>query len=244
MNRLGRGVFAAFTLVALLIIPFIAKAQGLATLNGTVTDATGASVAGASVKLTNTQTNATRTTQSANDGGNRLVYVPPGPNYSLAVTKDGFQTFSLTGLYLPVGTETSKDVQLTLGAVTQTVEVVAAGGSVSLNTTDDTIGNNLDMHAIQNLPNEFRDDPGNLLRLQLGVTSAQTTAGNAINSNVDPNHTRDGSVAGARADQNNIVVDGIEASDFAVGTAFATVGAIPLDAIQEFSTQVAQPTAA
>ena len=242
--RLGRSVGVLLVVLAFLTVPFVAHAQGLASLNGTVTDASGGIVPGAAVKLTNTRTNATFTAQTASDGGYKFVDVPPGPDYSLTVTKDGFQTLTLNGLYLPVATQTTKDLQLTLGSVSQTVEVVASTGSVSLNTTDDTIGNNLDMHAIQNLPNEFRDDPGNLLRLQLGVTSAQTTAGNAINSNVDPNHTRDGSVAGARADQNNIVVDGIEASDFAVGTAFATVGAIPLDAIQEFSTQVAQPTAA
>ena len=244
MNRLGRSVRVVVALVALLTITFTAKAQGLASLNGTVTDASGATVPGASIKLTNTRTNASFTTQAVSDGGYRFVDVPPGPDYSLSVTKDGFQTFSLKGLYLPVATQTTKDVQLVLGSVSQTVEVVAPGGSVSLNTTDATIGNNLDMHAIENLPNEFRDDPGNLLRLQLGVTSAQTTAGNAINSNVDPNHTRDGSVAGARADQNNIVVDGIDATDFAIGQAFSIEAAIPVDAIQEFSTQVAQPTAA
>ena len=47
-------------------------------------------------------------------------------------------------------------------------------------------GTNLDMHAVANLPDEFRDDPSALLRLQVGVTSAQTTAGNAITSNIDP----------------------------------------------------------
>ena len=241
--RLGRSVGALLVLLAFLTTPYIAKAQGLASLNGTVTDASGGTVAGAAIKLTNTRTNATYTAQTASDGGYKFVDVTPGPDYTLTVTKDGFQTSSLTGLYLPVASETTKDIQLTLGAVSQTVEVVATG-SVTLNTTDATIGNNMDMHAVQNLPDEFRDDPGALLRLQLGVTSAQTTAGNAITSNVDPNHTRDGSVAGARADQNNITVDGIDATDAALGTAFNTQAAIPVDAIQEFSTQVAQPTAA
>ena len=243
MIRLGRSVFAVVVLLAILTIPLVANAQGLASLNGTVTDASGAVVPGASVKLTNTHTNATFTAQAANDGGYRFVDVPPGPDYSLTVTKDGFQTFVLSGIYLPVATATTKDAQLTLGAVTQTIEVVAPGGSVSLNTTDATIGNNMDLHAIANLPNEFRDNPANLLRLQVGVTDARTTSGNAVSSNVDPNHTRDGSVAGARADQNNILVDGIDATNFAIGSSFDMQASVPVEAIQEFSTQVAQPTA-
>ncbi len=242
--KLGRSVRAVLVLLVFLTTPFIAKAQGLASLNGTVTDSTGGTVAGATIKLTDTRTNATFTTQASIDGGYRFVDLPPGPAYSLSVSKDGFQTFVLTGLYLPVATATTKDVQLTVGAVSQTIEVTAPGGSVTLNTNDATIGNNMDMHAVQNLPDEFRDDPSALLRLQLGVTSAQTTSGNAITSNIDPNHTRDGSVAGARADQNNITVDGIDATDFAIGQPFNTQAAIPVDAIQEFSTQVAQPTAA
>ncbi len=116
---------------------------------------------------------------------------------------------------------------------------------MSLNTTDATIGNNLDMHAVENLPNEFRGDPANLLRIQAGVVSAQTNQGQAILANVDPNHTRDGAVAGASADQNNISVDGIDATDVAAGGAFSvTQAAIPVDAIQEFNTQIAQPSAA
>jgi hypothetical protein len=245
VNRIHRPfVLGAFLMVALLtLVPSATRAQGLASLNGTVTDTSGATVPGANVKLENTRTGAVLTTQTASDGGYRFVDVPPGPAYAITVTKDGFQTYVLNGIYLPVATATTKDAQLTLGQVSQTVEVTAETGSVSLNTTDATIGSNLDMHAVENLPDEFRDTPGNLLRLAVGVTSAQTTAGNAITSNIDPNHTRDGAVAGARADQNNITVDGIEATDFALGQAFNVEASIPVDAIQEFSTQVAEPSA-
>ena len=229
---------------ALLLLPGSSGAQGLASLNGTVTDATGTIVPDATVKLQSTRTGVTLSTQTASDGGYRFVDVPPGPGYALTVTKDGFQTLVLNGIYLPTSTATTKDAQLAVGQVTQTVEVTAETGAVTLNTTDATIGNAIDMNAVANLPNEFRDTPGNLLRLAVGVASAQTTAGNAITSNIDVNHTRDGAVAGARADQNNITVDGIEATDFALGQAFNVEAAIPVDAIQEFTTQVAQPSAA
>ena len=236
-------IFVVLALAILCAFPIITKAQGAASLTGTVTDASGAGVPGASVKLTSTREGTTYFAKTASDGGYRIVDVPPGPDYALTITKDSFQTFVLNGLYLPVATATTKDVQLTLGTLSQTIEVTAQG-SVTLNTTDATIGNNVDMHAVANLPDEFRDNPGALLRLEAGVVSAQPNKGSAITSNMDPNHTRDGSVAGARADQNNIIVDGIDATDFAVGGPFTIQAAIPVDAIQEFSTQVAQPSAA
>src|SRR5262249_7868446 len=95
-----------------------------------------------------------------------------------------------------------------------------------------------DLRAVSSLPNEFRDDPANLLRLQPGVVSAQGGL------NADPSGSRDGSVAGARADQNNITVDGIDATDYAFGFSFQTQAAIPVDAVQEFSTQVGDFTPA
>lgn len=235
--------FLVVILAAFCVFSNLACAQSLASVTGTVTDSSGAAVAGAAVTLTNTQTGASYSAKTVGDGSYRIVDVAPGPGYALSVKKDGFETFDVASLYLPVATATTQDAKLQVGSVAQTINVTASG-SVTLDTTDTTIGNNLDMHAVESLPNEFRDDPGNLLRLQVGTVSAQANSGNAITSNLDPNHTRDGSVAGARADQNNISVDGIDATDFAVGGAFLTQAAIPVDAVQEFSTQVAQPSAA
>ena len=230
-------------LAALLVLPMIAMAQSVASVTGVVTDTSGAAVPGASIKLVDTRTGTAYYAKTAGDGSYRIVDVPPGPGYSLTVKKDGFETFVVSSLYLPVATPTTQDVKLGVGTLSQTVEVTAEG-SVTLNTTDTTIGNALDLHAVSSLPNEYRDDPANLLRLQVGVVSAQSSRADAAAANIDPNGTRDGSVAGANTDQNNIIVDGIDASDFAFGEAFATQAAIPVDAIQEFNTQVANPSAA
>ncbi len=219
-----------------------AQSTATASVTGTVTDTSGAAISGASVELTSTREGNIYPGKTADDGTYRIVDVPPGPGYTLTVKKDGFQTFLVNNLYLPVSKITTEDVKMALGSVEQTIEVTAEG-SITLDTVDATIGNNLDMHAVENLPDEFRDDPSALLRLEAGVVSAQVNPGQAQAANLDPNHTRDGSVAGARADQNNITVDGIDATDFAVGEAFATQAAIPVDAIQEFNTQIAQPSA-
>jgi hypothetical protein len=109
---------------------------------------------------------------------------------------------------------------------------------VSLDTTDSTIGNNFDLRAVSSLPNQFRGDVANLLRLQPGVVSADSQ-----NNLDDQGGSRNGAVTGARADQDNITIDGIDASDFGIGQAFHSVAQIPVDAIQEFRTEVANPLA-
>ena len=225
--------FFVAILLALLVIPAIAKAQNVASVTGSVTDASGAAVPGASVKLTDTRTGDSHFAKTAGDGTYRIVDVAPGPGYTLTIKKDGFQTFIVNGLYLPVATTSTQDVRLELGTLSQTVEVTAQG-SVTLNTTDATIGNNFDMRQITDLPIQFRDNPALLLQLQPGVTPTSDVPD-------DPLGIRGGAVTGARTDQNNIVVDGIDAQDFAIGEAFAQVAVIPIDSILEFRTEVANP---
>ena len=212
-----------------------ARAQDVASLTGVVTDVSGGSVAGAKIKLVDTRTAAAFTTETGADGHYVIAKVPPGPGYTLTATKDGFQTVTVSALYLPIATTTTRNIQLEVGLVTQTVEVKSEG-SVTLNTTDSTIGNNFDIRAISSLPNEFRGNAANLLRLQPAVVSADTS-----NNTDDNGLSRNGAVAGARADQNNIIVDGIDASDFSFGQSFHQVAATPVDAIQEFRTEVASP---
>jgi Carboxypeptidase regulatory-like domain len=231
------GTLAALLATTLTMGVLSARAQDVASLTGIVTDKDGGTVSDAVVKLVDTNTGANYATKTGDDGTYRFLQLSPGPGYTLTINKDGFQTVNISNLYLPIATTTTRNVELAVGAVKETIEVKAEG-SVSLNTTDSAIGNNFDLRAVADLPSEFRDDPAALLRLQPGVVSAQGGV------NADPSGSRDGSVAGARADQNNITVDGIDATDFAIGQAFATQAAVPLDSVQEFSTQVGNPTAA
>ena len=223
-------VFAVFCCAAI-------HAQDVAGITGVVTDASGGTVSGVAIKLVNTRTGASFTAESGGDGSYKVPTVPPGPGYELTATKTGFRAVTIANLYLPVATTTTQNVSLQLGSASETVTVTAEG-SVSLNTTDSTIGNNFDIRAVSELPNEFRGSAANLLRLQPAVVSADTS-----NGSDDAGASRNGSVSGARADQNNITVDGIDASNFTIGQAFTQVAPTPIDAIQEFRTEVANPLA-
>jgi hypothetical protein len=237
MTRFTRFGLLVSLFTTFVLIPHLCRGQELAGVIGTVTDASGGAITKANVTLVNTRTGSSLQTQTGDTGLYRFVQLAPGPGYEITVSKDGFKSVTISNLYLAVATTRTLDVQLAIGSVTQTVEVQSQG-SVSLDTTDSTIGNNFDLRAVSSLPNEFRGNAANLLRLQPAVVSADQ-------SNVydDNGLSRNGSVAGARADQNNITVDGIDASDFNFGQAFRQVAPSPVDTIQEFRTSVANPLA-
>jgi hypothetical protein len=227
----------AAALVVMAACCMVGLAQDVASIIGTVTDKTGSAVSDADVKLTDTRTGAVYESKTGAYGAYQFSKIAPGPGYVLTVSKDSFKTFSVSNLYLAVATTRTQDVVLEIGSITQKVEVQSEG-SVSLNTTDITIGNNFDMRAVSSLPNEFRGNAANLLRLEPGVVSADTS-----NNLDDAGGSRNGAVTGARADQDNITVDGIDASDFSIGQSFVQVAPTPVDAIQEFRTEVANPLA-
>jgi hypothetical protein len=225
----------ASLLAALLLAPAAAAqvTSSTSSVTGVVTDQAGAVVSGATVTLTDTKTSKELTATTDDQGVYRFLQVQPGQGYKLSFTAAGFQTYTINDVALGVGNVETHNAQLGAGAVTETVEVTAAN-EATLNTTDATIGNNIDTRRLVDLPVQFRGSPAALLGLQPGVVGANVGTG-AVN--------RVGSVTGSRADQGNIVVDGIDANDQATGQAFATTGNAPIDAVQEFRTITTNPLA-
>ena len=207
------------------VLPAALRAQEVSSVVGTVTDKSGGAIRDVEVSLTNASNGFAQTTKTNELGAYKFLRVAPGSGYALTFSRDGFQKLAVGDLYLAVNTASTRDVVLQVGAVTQLVEV-QANAEATLNTTDATVGNAFDSRLLHELPIQFRDSPAALLGLQPGVVTA--------NASNDPNGNRDGAVTGARADQGNITVDGIDANDQATGQAFATVGNAPIDAIQEF----------
>lgn len=198
------------------------------TILGTVTDASGAAVHGASVTLTNQGTNAALTATTGPDGGYKFTPVRIG-TYKLKASLQGFQTIEQRDITVDVGADVVVDFTLKPGSVTQTVEVSAA--PPVLESQDASVGQVIDSRSIDNLPLNGRNFTF-LAQLAPGVNSPQAdTRGNAANGAFAAN--------GLRPAQNNYLLDGIDNNsdtvDFLNGTNFVVLP--PVDAVQEFKVQ-------
>ena len=223
-------IFMVSALIALL--PVIVPAQAVSGVTGVVTDSAGAVVPGVTVTLTDTKTSKELTTKTSDQGVYQFSNVPPGDGFKLSFSLTGFQTYAITDVVLGVGRTETHNAELVAGAVSETVEVTSSN-DVTLNTTDPSIGNVIDRRQLRELPIQIRNSPAALIGLQPGV----------IGNNVGTGSTnRVGSVTGARTDQGNITIDGIDANDQATGQAFATVGNAPIDSIQEFRAVSTNPS--
>src|SRR6267143_3328990 len=121
-NILGATWLWLGVLLVALALPLASRAQDTGYISGTVTDKSGAAVVGAEVVVTGSGGNLTRTTVTNGDGA-YVVAGLPGGNYNIVVTAKGFQKYSATKVVLDVAQKIRVDVQLTVGAVTEIVEV-------------------------------------------------------------------------------------------------------------------------
>ena len=201
----------ARVLPALLFLNAFAFAQsGNGIVKGTIIDSTGASIIGASVKLTNTGTNATRSATSADGGLYYFGEIPPG-KYSLTVEQAGFKRW--TGEFsLQVGQSATVDAPMQLGDVTSTVEVKDAAPVIA--TEGMQISDVKDSIRIRQLPLNGRSI-SNLFNLTAGVEG-----GGAARVN------------GMKVGSMEILQDGVSIVDrFGGGIARVQPG---LDTVQEF----------
>ena len=116
---------------------------------GTVTDSTGAAVPGATVTITETDTQTARTIKTGSDGAYRADFLPVGP-YKVSVSATGFKTLDRTGITLTVTEQAQIDLQLQAGGESTTVEVTA--DVPLLNTGNSTLGRTVTNVEIDNLP--------------------------------------------------------------------------------------------
>ena len=218
---------AAVVVLFLTALPLRAQVDTGAIL-GTVTDASGAEVRGATVTLTNEGTNATLSTTTGSDGGYKFTPVSIG-QYTVTVNFQGFTTTTQKHITVNVGSEVVANFALKPGAVTETIEV--ASTTPVLETQDASVGQVVDSRSVNNLPLNGRNFTF-LAQLSAGVNSPQAdTRGNAASGAFAAN--------GNRPAQNNYLLDGIDNNsdtvDFLNGTNFVVLP--PVDAIEEFKVQ-------
>src|SRR6202162_3663477 len=125
------------------------------TILGTVTDPSGAVVAGATVKVRNVATGLERTTATSADGSFAVSELPIG-TYSVTVSQAGFQTFVVTGVGVDVATERRVDAGLTTGGVGTRVEVSAETLPL-VETTLNYLGGVITAETVENMPVNGRD---------------------------------------------------------------------------------------
>jgi Carboxypeptidase regulatory-like domain len=206
------------------LIGHVALAQTTTSVTGVVSDPTGAVIPGATVVLSNPSRGLTFTVKTDSVGSYRVPNVPPGPGYQIEVSSSGFSSYVEKNFYVNVATANTQNATLKPGTATTQVKVAASAQGVTINTTDASIGNNFQVSKLNDLPVYDRTSPGVLFTLQPGITMT-------------------GATTGARVDQNNVTVDGLDVNDFATGNFAAITGNAPVDSVQEFRGGVAGFTA-
>jgi len=209
-----------------LALNILSVAQSATTsLRGTVTDAKGAVVPGAAVTLSNQATSFSRTVHTDDQGSYQFLEVPPA-TYVVTVASPGFATIKRENVVLQVSSPATLNLSMQVQASSVIIDVT--GEAPVVNTTDATLGNTFNTRQLIDLPAEGRD-PAAILSLQPGVVYI----GNTTTAQQD-NDSRGGAVNGARSDQSNITLDGLDDNDQLEGYAFQGAMRATLDSLQEF----------
>jgi hypothetical protein len=174
---------------------FPSFAQSTAKIVGTVKDSSGASVPGATVKVTDVDTNITRTLTTDAGGFYNALELPTG-NYQVEVSASGFKSVIRKGITLEVTQAPEINFTLEVGATEQ--QVTVSGEVPQVDTQDATLGNIVGQQAVQNLPLNGRNYV-DLSLLQAGVTPDRNSSGNGATSF---------SANGAPPRSNNFTLDG------------------------------------
>jgi len=204
------------------------------TINGTITDSTGAAVPGAQVSLVNTDQGITLQTHSGPSGGYAFSPVRIG-HYTVTATAKGFAKTTQTNLTLEVAQTLEVNITLKPGAANETVEVTEA--PPLLQTEEASTGQVIGRQQVNDLPLNGRNFTF-LAQLGAGMQSPEAdTRGNAASGAFSAN--------GERPAQNNYLLDGIDNNsdnvDFLNGTNYVILP--PPDAIQEFKVQTSDYSA-
>jgi hypothetical protein len=174
------------------------------TILGTVTDSSGAAIAGAAVAVKNVNTGLSRTVPTGEDGTYSVPELPIG-TYSVIVEKAGFKQGVVSGLQVEVSSQVRADVALQTGEVSQRIEVT--GDELpQVESTSNVLGGIVESKVVTNLPVNGRDYQ-KLIFLVPGV------AGSPDQITDSPGSFGTFSVNGARGRSNNFLLDGTDMND-------------------------------
>ena len=196
-----------------------AQATASATIQGTVTDKSGAVVSGAQVLAKNKATDVSRTTTTSDEGYYKFELLPVG-TYTVTVSKAGFGTVAQT-IETLIGQTATVNAQLSPGATSEVIEVTSE--APLLDQAKTSVSQNITPSEVEELPMVGRD-VANLAYLAPGVKATDS---------YDPTKNRYAilSVNGENGRNVNVTVNGVDNKDNTVG---GPVMQLPLEAVQEF----------
>jgi len=228
LNSMLAGRIVSRCLACLVLLTVLSAAlwgQASSSLRGTVADPKGAVLPGAKVTISDPQNGFARSAVTNDRGEYQFLQVPPS-TYRVTVAAPGFAMLKQEGLQLLVNTPTTQNFSMQVAAESVVMEVT--GSAPLVNTQDATTGHAFGTEQIDALPFEGRD-PVAILSLQPGVTFTGNST--SIDQDID---SRAGSVNGARSDQTNVSLDGVDNNDQGKGYAFTGALRSTLDSLQEF----------
>src|ERR1700681_915726 len=233
-----RKISALVSVIAILAIVHLFTAQASAqvsgaTLSGTITDPSGAVIAGAQVSITNKATGINRTVTTDSAGLYSAPNLQAGA-YEVAISATGFSTTKEQNLTLTVGAQQTMDISLKIGTAEQTVLVTEAAQAVQLGTS--TISSEIQSKQVLEMPLNGRDwtslatlSPGvNAIETQMAFETGSPRGNRGFGSQL--------TISGGRPTQNNYRLDGNSINDYSSGGPRTAIGvSLGVDAIQEFS---------
>lgn len=199
------------------------------TISGTVTDPSGAAIAGATVTVTNTATQVARTVTTNNDGRYSVPELIVG-SYDVRVSAPGFQNSVQTSVPVVVGGERVTNFSMKIGQAQETVTVEAAAAQVD--TTSSAVSTLVETKQVEDLPLNGRDYT-QLITLAPGVQQMTPTAPGFYGTGEDY------SISGARPEGQAYLMDNTNVQDFwNHGPGSASLGTtLGMDAIAEMNIQ-------
>src|ERR1041385_6050889 len=213
-----------------LLLASSAFSQTLGEITGRLTDASGAAVPLARITAVNVDTNASRSVLSNDAGIYSLPSLQPGL-YNIRVEKQGFKMLAQNNVRLEVQQNARLDFELTVGQVSESIEVNA--NATLVNSENATVGTVINNKVIQELPLNGRNYL-DLAALAPNVSFGFPAAGQAGSRQGGVRANESIAVAGQRASYNRFTLDGIENTD----PNFNTFVVLPsIDALQEFKVQ-------
>src|SRR6267154_5438800 len=202
------GVFLAF--VFCFSVSVHAQVTG-ATLSGTVTDASGAVIAGAEVSVRNTATGISKDTTTDSAGFYTVPNLIPGP-YEVKISAKGFTTAVQSNLTLAVGAQQTLNIPMKVGETSQTVQVTEAAPQIEL--TSSTLMGQVESQTVLELPLNGRDWTS-LATLHPGVNLIETQLDYAPSARGNRGFGAELTISGQRTTNNNYRLDGVSVNDYA-----------------------------